>query len=91
MTRWEPVKESDDVQIVRLPGQEEETETQEVGEIHSFSSENARPRAFFFSALGALTIPAVAANNGMKRGRVVREAAEPQTFRSVKRCPIPPG
>jgi hypothetical protein len=56
------VKESDDVQIVRLQGQEE-TETQEVGEIESFSPENARPGAFSFPALGALTSSAVAANN----------------------------
>jgi len=77
MTRRGPVKESDDVQIVRLQGQEE-TEAQEVGEIERFSSENARPRAFSFPALDALTFPAVAANNCMRRGRVVREAAEPK-------------
>ena len=54
MTRRGPVKESDDVQIVRLQGQEEETETQEVGESESFSPENARPRAFSFPDLGRL-------------------------------------
>ena len=80
------------MQIVRLPGQEEETETQEVGEIESFSPENARPRAFSFSVLGALTFPAVAANNGMKRkrGRVVREAAEPQNLQIRKALSYPP-
>jgi len=51
------------VQNVRLPGQEEETETQEVDEIDSFSSENARPRAFFFFGFGRLDFPGVAANN----------------------------
>jgi hypothetical protein len=85
MTRRGPVKESDDVQNVRLPGQEE-TETQEVAEIEGFSPENARPRAFSFPALGALTFPAVAANNEVGR----RRTAEPrETFRFVKRCPGP--
>jgi hypothetical protein len=52
------LKESDDVQNVRLQGQEEETETQEVAEIESFSSENARPRAFLFFGFGRLDFAA---------------------------------
>ena len=73
------------MQNVRLQGQEE-TEAQEVGEIESFSPENARPRAFSFPALGALTFSVVAANNKVERRRAARKAVEPRVNIQVRKA-----